>query len=366
MDFDALALKVFAYQFEHVEVYRKFCERRGVLPGQAASWRHIPALPVDAFKRNMGLPGKRAIRFASSGTTQGASRRSTHQLRNTQTYRASALAHFTDMVVPDDPGAMTCLVLGPTLATHPESSLGQMFTWCAQEYTVRTDSRAPTPAGNTTVCFAADGSADLDAAVKWLTQAASAAKPVLILAISSALSGLFAELRKRRLMLRLPADSRIVDTGGSKGAAGVLSARGMLKAAWRYLHVAAYSCVNQYGMTEMLSQFYDDALISRVEGSLAPRSKRGPVWVRTSVVHPATLAPVSAGETGILRHVDLANWDTVSALQTLDTGHTLGRGFALTGRAPLAEARGCSQLMAVLDQGGLAKAASDTDREPSQ
>ena len=82
----------------------------------------------------------------------------------------------------------------------------------------------------------------------------------------------FEALRDRHGPCRLPADSRIVDTGGRKGTAHALSPNGVLKAAWRWLHVPAYLCVNEYGMTEMFSQFYDDALESRASGRLSPRA----------------------------------------------------------------------------------------------
>jgi hypothetical protein len=58
---------------------------------------------------------------------------------------------------------------------------------------------------------------------------------------------------------------------------------------------------------------------------------------------------VADGTRGILRHFDLANWETVSALQTLDVGRSVGRGFEITGRLALAETRGCSQLLRMID-----------------
>jgi hypothetical protein len=337
-EFDALALEVFAYQFSNVPLYRRLCEARGTTPDDVARWQDIPAAPADIFKADLGSAHSGNHVFASSGTTQGPLHRSHHTLASLDTYRASARVQFERMVLADEPGAMSVLVLGPTRESHPASSLGQMFEWCLEDH--GTETRATT--------FTADGGFDLDLAIDWLREAAGGKQPVLILSVSSALSAVIDELRKRSLDLRLPADSRIVDTGGKKpSAAGtrVMSAKGLLKACWRYLHVAAYLCVNEYGMTEMLSQFYDDALLSRFDGSLTPRAKLGPHWVRTSIVDPTTLQPVKDGTPGLLRHVDLANWESISAIQTLDTGSTCGRGFTLSGRATGAETRGCSQLL---------------------
>ncbi len=334
-DFEETALEVFAYQYRNCSVYHDFCRRRGRTPVDVVRLDDIPALPTEAFKGDLGFVERRPFAFRSSGTTQGTHKRSHHALRNLDSYRLSAMTHFADMVLADQPGPMSVLVLGPSRQSSRDSSLGRMFTWCCSEFG---DAAAR-------VAFDSRGKADIDSALSWLRNAAESARPALILSISSALTALFTAMRSHDEPLRLPADSRIVDTGGGKGVAPVFSPRGILKAAWRYLHVPAYACLNQYGMTEMLSQFYDDTLLTRVEGGLSPRAKLGPAWVHTTVVDPVGLTPVAEGERGILRHFDLANWDTVSCLQTLDLGRKRGRGFELCGRMPMAESRGCSQLM---------------------
>src|SRR5262249_3236772 len=151
--------------------------------------------------------------------------------------------------------------------------------------------------------------------------------------------------------LHLPPDSRIVDTGGSKGGRA-LSDAGFLAAAWHTLGVSGYYCVNEYGMTELCSQFYDDVLVSRFAGSNAPRRKLGPEWVRTLAVDPSSLEVLPHGATGILRHVDLANAGSVIAVQTDDLGVTHPDGFELHGRAKGAEPRGCALALADLLEAG--------------
>ena len=335
--FEETALAVFAYQYERIPVYRRFCDARDLPPSVVDHPDRIPAMPSDVFKHPLlPLSENRSGRaFLSSGTTEGDSVRSRHFVECIDTYRDSALTHFDRMVMPDAPGPMSIAVLGPTETTHPDSSLGCMFSWCVERH------------GNerTIETFDAGGRMDAETLLAWLEESAAATAPVLLLGLSSAFAELFALLRKKSLRLRLPADSRLVDTGGSKGGASVLSAKGLLKAAWKSLHIPAYLCVNEYGMTEMLSQFYDDALRSRFAGDLSERAKVGPPWVRTTLVDPATLEPTPAGRPGLLRHLDLANWASISALQTLDIGKPRGRGFEITGRAVGAEARGCSALL---------------------
>ncbi len=372
--FNDLALKVFAYQYETVPAYRRFCTKRGISPASSSRsgishWGEIPAIPVDAFKQNIfdepgvtartarqadrgsatfareaepagpnkNEQGRRAHVFLSSGSSHGMENRSRHCLSGLTTYKLSAMAHFRDMVLADGPGPMAVLLLGPSANTHPHSSLGRMFSWCGEEFGHR----------EVEAVFGAGGAVDLDRAIAWLQQRCAESRPVLILALSSALSALISRLRENDQRLRLPADSRIVDTGGNKGGP-VLSAKGLLKAAWRFLHVPAYLCVNEYGMTEMLSQFYDDALRCRIRGGLLARSKIGPAWVRSVLVNPRSLQPVQGGCRGLLRHLDLANWESISALQTLDVGIVAGDGFIVQGRATGAETRGCSQLLSTL------------------
>ena len=99
-------------------------------------------------------------------------------------------------------------------------------------------------------------------------------------------------------------------------------------------------------MTELSSQYYDDRL--RPDPAADGGGTAGPVfveppWMRVRVVDPRTGRDVEPGATGALVHVDLANRASAVAVQTSDLGVRTGPGrFALRGREPGAEARGCS------------------------
>lgn len=60
------------------------------------------------------------------------------------------------------------------------------------------------------------------------------------------------------------------------------------------------------------------------------------------LLDPETLTPVKDGETGVIAHYDLANWNSCIGILTEDLGHRTPDGFLLQGRAKGAEARGCS------------------------
>ena len=121
-------------------------------------------------------------------------------LSELETYREASLRHFAALVMPDEPGPMSVLILGPTAASHPTSSLGCMFSWCAERH----------GHGETTATFTAEGGFELERAVETLRVAASDRRPLLVLAVSSALSAVLDALRARDITTRLPADSRIM------------------------------------------------------------------------------------------------------------------------------------------------------------
>ena len=96
------------------------------------------------------------------------------------------------------------------------------------------------------------------------------------------------------------------------------------------LGISGKYVINEYGMTEMLSQYYD----AKLANSDVHAVKQGPPWVRYAVVDPHTLEPLPAGATGLLRHFDLANLNSVCAIQTEDLGRVTGNGFELLGHEP--------------------------------
>ena len=92
--------------------------------------------------------------------------------------------------------------------------------------------------------------------------------------------------------------------------------------------------INEYGMTELTSQFY-------ARGLGAPH--HAPHWLRATVVDPSTGTVVADGETGILHIHDLANLGSVAKLATRDLAVRRGDAFELLGRDPGALPRGCSR-----------------------
>jgi hypothetical protein len=136
----------------------------------------------------------------------------------------------------------------------------------------------------------------------------------------------------------LPVGSLLVETGGFKGSSHREVAKADLyrKLASRFT-VEVENIWNEYGMTELSSQFY-----SRGIGN----PHFGPPWVRFLVIDPETNREALPGKIGVLRIVDLANIWSVLSIQTQDLAVARAEGgFLLLGRDPKALPRGCSRAM---------------------
>ncbi|MDP9374464.1 MAG: alcohol dehydrogenase catalytic domain-containing protein [Chloroflexota bacterium] len=347
--FEALALRLFAYQFAHNEPYRKYALRKGRTPETVRTWRDIPAVPIAAFKATTLAcepTAEAAAVFMSSGTTGGPERRSRHYHPHLRLYDASVRATFAGTVVPDvAPGALPMLALFPPPATLPNSSLAYWLALVMREFGAPDSRFVMTETG-----------LDLPGIVRALREAERAGTPLCLLGASFSFVHLFDALEADGLRFALPAGSRVMDTGGFKGQSREVG-RGELYALVRNrLGVPRERCVNMYGMTEHSTQFIDSTIRDDVLGRSGPRHKIVPTWARTLVVDPETLEELPPGEIGLLLHYDLGNRNSALAVLSEDTGYALGGGFELLGRARGAEARGCSvaidELLSAVGQTG--------------
>ncbi|MBX5476876.1 MAG: hypothetical protein IRZ18_07145, partial [Clostridia bacterium] len=344
--FEDFARRVFEYQYAHNPHYRRFCDRRGAGPrgGSArrvpAGWLDIPAVPAVALKdaaiATFDVRLARAV-FETSGTTQNRPGR--HHILDPSLYEAALAAHFRHYVLPDLPTGerMPVLVLFPDL---PRSSLAHMMRTVVARF------------GTDESRFFLDGAVregalDVDGLAAALRRAEAAGRPVLL--AGAVLGFVFAceALAARGLRFRLPAGSRVMDTGGFKGRRREIARDALLRMYADTFGVPPDHVVNEYGMTELASQFYDARLRrARLGGAGAADEDgrlRAPPWMRAVAVDPGTLRPLPPGERGLLRVCDLANLHTVPFLQLEDVGRVDAQGrVTLEGRAQGAELRGCS------------------------
>jgi hypothetical protein len=338
--FGDLARRVFAYNHSHIPAYAAYCAARGHGPSDPAHWTDIPAVPTAAFKevalRADGATTERV--FRTSGTTRGPERRGEHHVADLSLYRASLRPTFEAFVLPDG-ARLPVFSLIPAAGQLPDSSLAFMIE----------DVMARFGAGGAP--FATLDGLDLPGLSRSLDAAAVDRRPVLLLGTSAAfihwLDALVADGRRHAL----PDGSRLMDTGGYKGGGRTIAPDELRRGYEDRLGIPPHYCVNEYGMTEMLSQLYDTALADHQARRRRPPRKAGPAWVRSIAVDPETLEPLRPGESGLLRHMDLANIGSVAAIQTEDLGRVDEHGLVLEGRATGAMPRGCSMAMDLLLRG---------------
>jgi hypothetical protein len=219
-------------------------------------WREILHLPVTAFKhaRIYSGNGEPGAYFQTSGTTEGPELRGRHYFENLELYRACATPVFKRFVLPDAE-RMPMLMLAMDPAVNPHSSLSRYLAWQQAAFGVPGQ-------GGWFVDETGLRVADLERALHKVEG------PVALLGTAFA----FVYLVDSGLRVRLPEGSRIMETGGFKGKTREVG-RSELYDLIREALGPDVVCVNQYGMTEMSSNCYDQTLVT---GS--PR-KGGPAWV---------------------------------------------------------------------------------------
>jgi hypothetical protein len=308
--FEELALSLFAWQIERNPDYAAFA---GAL--RPTSVEAIPAVPVELF-RDLdltcfpALPPHRV--FLTSGTTSG--RRGAHRLQDTELYDLGAERWFR-ACVPQVPAS--CVALLPSPREVPESSLAHMVGSFFPDADHFVDARGR-----------------LDRAAAW-TRLQEAKAPVFLASTGFAL----AELFDGRELARLPEGSLIMVTGGFKGRHTRLEEGPLLREALDRLGEGA-RVVGEYGMTELSSQLWTRPFRPSSE---APPPYLPPPWMRVLAVDPGTGELLPSGVEGQLRFVDLANDQTVLAIETMDRGIVEADGVVrLLGRLPSAPLRGCS------------------------
>jgi hypothetical protein len=328
---DDLARRAFEVQFAGNVPYRRYCESRSVTRSDISGWRDLPPVPTAAFRAAdlvVGDVDESLLVFRTSGTSRGTARRGQHFVRSPDLYRASADAGFRVYVSGGETTAKI-VTLSPSFVYDPDSSLGWMLDHVRSTFGAKDGVSVTTPSG-----------IDWYLLEELVAEARLSGRPLCLLGTTLSFSAWLERMVDARSSpTNLPAGSRVVDTGGLKGQSDRRREDVVSELAFR-LGMSPSAIINEFGMTELLSQRYG---VGIPVGPL-----RGPPWLRTRVLDPVTLAELPAGETGILCHYDLANLGSVCAVLTEDRGRTTGSGIEWRGRTEGAPPRGCSLATAEL------------------
>ena len=296
-EFNALALKLFALQFQHNAAYRKICEARSLTPGIVEHWTQIPAVPTSAFKElelTCLASAERTTVFHSSGTTEQKPSRHFHNAESLAVYEASLWSGFElhllrsgdSLSASSEKRGQTVrarlVILTPPPTQAPHSSLVHMFETVRQKL------------GATETAFvgklAADGSWTLDfaavvdvlssvcsdsrssrgneaqtdsekrkvrASSRRLLRVPRAANPVHVLGTAFSFVHLLDFLAERNLRFDLPAGSRVMETGGYKNRSRSIPKTDLHKLITERLGVPPSRIICEYGMSELNSQAYN-------------------------------------------------------------------------------------------------------------
>lgn len=342
--FDTLARALFTHQFNHNNAYRSYCETLGKTPDNVTNYLEIPAVPTDAFKYVHLTSAQDIVRtFQTSGTTADA--RGQHHFSTLDLYKAALQGPFQRFVLPESTNqehSVRILILAPSATDLPDSSLSFMFDelmqrWADPEsgyfFTKNPETQQIQP--------------DFAALKIALDKAQAENTPAVILGTAFGFIEFFDNIPQS---WNLPKGSRIMETGGFKGRTREVSRDELYQLFTDRLGIAPEYCVSEYSMTELSSQAYADTLHNHVSNNPqtpdqpAPTRLRTPPWTRIVIADPITLTPLTPpNQRGLIRWIDLANFDSVCAVQTSDMGtRDPDGGFLLLGRAPDTELRGCS------------------------
>ena len=312
-DFNSCALEAYRFQRERNRPYDNYCKHLSA-PMDLEHWKQIPAVPQAAFKQFplRSFPESETVKtFRTSGTTgEGFG---SHHFRSLQLYDEAILRGWDFAGLP----VLPQIILVPPPAESPHSSLSHMMDVL--------EARALN--GEQHFCVTNAGDAGLHAS---FTAALRPGRPVLVMGTALA----FLHLFENGGLPPLPAGSFALETGGYKGSERSLAKAELYALFTKHFGLPPGSVINEYGMTELSSQFYTRSL---------GNPHQGPPWLRALVIDPETDAEAVVGGTGILRIFDLANLGSVIAIQTRDFAIRRTEGFELIGRDPAALQRGCSR-----------------------
>ena len=340
-DFQAACLETFLYQYENVEVYRKFVDFLGKKPSEIKEVIDIPFLPIEMFKNHLVLDkvfdsaqtDKPLSYFQSSGTTQ-IQTRSKHYIADFNLYEESIYKSFEQFIgKPED---YIFLGLLPNYSENPHSSLIYMVDFLMKK------------SGKPENGYFLYNHQELFELLQKLGQEN---KKVILFGVSFALLD-FLDSFPNTPILQFSNSLTIIETGGMKGRKEEMTKDELLKILQKGF--GTDKIFSEYSMTELLSQAY----------SLGNNEYSCPNWMRILIRNTEDpFSYVENGRTGAINIIDLANRHSCSFIATQDLGKIIYNPeilryaqndkndlfrkvkFQVLGRIDHSDIRGCSLLV---------------------
>ena len=314
-DFQTACLETFRYQYENVEVYRKFVDFLKIDSTAIKEITDIPFLPIEMFKNHLVLDQNSVSGdyFQSSGTTQMT--RSKHHIADFSLYEESIYNSFEQFIgKPED---FIFLGLLPNYSENTHSSLIYMVDFLMK--------KSSKPENG----YFLYNHQDLFELLQTLEH-----KKVILFGVSFALLDFLDTLQSQNLSMSPSKNLTIIETGGMKGRKEEMTKDELLKIFQKGFRTERI--FSEYSMTELLSQAY----------SMGGNIYKSPNWMRILVRNTEDpFSYVEDGRTGAINIIDLANRHSCSFIATKDLGRLQDGTFEVLGRIDHSDIRGCSLLV---------------------
>ena len=316
-DFLTSCLETFHYQYNNIEVYRKFVDYLKINPSEINAIEKIPFLPIEMFKNHLILDQnfKTENYFQSSGTTQ-IQTRSKHFIADFNWYEQSIERSFAQFIgKPED---FIFLGLLPNYSENQNSSLIYMVDYLMKK------------SGKPENGYFLYNHQELFNLIQELQ---NEDKKIILFGVSFALLDYLDFCKTQQLLHSKTQQLTIIETGGMKGRKEEMMKDELLKIFREGFNTD--KIYSEYSMTELLSQAY----------SLGENLYETPNWMRILIRNTEDpFSYVEDGKTGAINIIDLANIHSCSFIATQDLGK-IGEGkFQVLGRIDHSDIRGCSLL----------------------
>jgi hypothetical protein len=331
--FNDYALRMFALHYEVNPIFREFCEAKKVRPGDISRWQDVPMVYNDVFKTHLvaSFPLEKSVMACLTGGTTSLTQRG-RIFRDEEGKRLVFTANRVmtgSYLFPDFEAGRRCriLILAPSPEFAPSMGMAIGMEQTRQAF------------GTPDSKFLLGRSGiHVSALLKALRESEASGVPVALIGATSAYIYFFQACKRKKMLFRLPPESRVCDGGGYRNRFGVFTREDYYAMVRDTLGVPETHCVNVLGEAETATNLFDDALRRRVKGlPPGPRTRPVPPWCRVRAMSIDDLRPLPDGEVGLLAHWDLANVPTVLAVITDNLGYTTdnGKGCEMVGRAKI-------------------------------
>lgn len=323
--FNELALRAFEIQYQSREAYRKYCRSMNASPETINRWEEIPAVSSFAFRKLLftSYQSKEAeeVQIRSRVVELRHKRGPFFPDKDIRTLVASANRSMEKTYVFPDVETIKMLFMVPVPIMAPGMVMASGLEQIRQQFGTD-DSRF-------LISFRG---LDLKRLISALRHAEKTGQPLALLGATWGFDYFLDSCKREGIRFRLPAGSRIVDSGGYVGRYVKCTKEEFFGKCMEVLGIGEDYCINALWLCESSTVYFDNVLRYSLSGIRRERYKEIPPWSRTIVVDPLDFRRLPKGKIGLLRHCDLTNRAMAITVQTDKMGYETEDGFEVAGK----------------------------------